>query len=80
MYNRLRNEESKRQESNLDATAIFWLGDNLDLRQIVSMELKRKEKRKENIAGLESLGPEQQMNVLGQKEGRYVDKPMISHH
>lgn len=40
----------------------------------MSIGLKRKEKRQENIAGLELLGLEQQMDVLGKNEGRYVDE------
>lgn len=45
----------------------------------MSIGLKRKEKRQENIAGLELLGLEQQMDVLGKKEGRYVDETVVSH-
>lgn len=44
------------------------------------MRLLRKEKRKDNMAGLESLGPEQQMDVPGQKDRRCVDEPVVSHH
>lgn len=45
----------------------------------MSIGLKRKEKRQENIAELELLGLEQQMDVLGKKEGRYVDEAVFSH-
>lgn len=45
----------------------------------MSIGLKRKEKRQENIAGLELLGLVQQMDVLGKKEGRYVDETVVSH-
>lgn len=47
----------------------------------MSIVLKRKEKRQENIAELELqlLGLEQQMDVLGKKEGRYVDEAVVSH-
>lgn len=31
MYSGLGNEESRKQEGNLEATAIIWLGDNVGL-------------------------------------------------
>lgn len=39
----------------------------------------RKGKAQENIAGLESLGPDHQMDMLGKKEGKCVDEAVVSH-